>query len=60
MPLRSETSESTQLGLFEKEQPHVELSLTSRQQLAALIETLMVEIASAFATGEVGDDQDHR
>ena len=59
MPLRSETSESTQLGLFEQEQPHVELSLTSRQQLAALIETLMVEIASAFATGEVGDDQDH-
>jgi hypothetical protein len=60
MPLRSETSESTQLGLFKQEQPHVELSLTSRQQLAALIETLMVEIASAFATGEVGDDQDHR
>jgi len=29
MPLRSETSESTQLGLFEQEQPHVELSLTS-------------------------------
>jgi hypothetical protein len=60
MPLRSETSEGTQLGLFEQGQPHVELSPTSRQQLAALIETLMVEIASALATGEVGDDQDHR
>jgi hypothetical protein len=60
MPLRSETSEGTQLGLFEQGRPHVELSQTSRQQLAALIETLMVEIASALATGEVGDDQDHR
>ena len=38
MPRRSETSESTQLGLFEQGQPHVELSPTSRQQLAVLIE----------------------
>ena len=60
MPRRSETSESTQLGLFEQGRPHVELSPTSRQQLAVLIETLMIEIASALATGEVGDDQDHR
>jgi hypothetical protein len=60
MPRRSETSESTQLGLFEQGQPHVELSPTSRQQLAVLIETLMIEIASAPATGEIGDDQDHR
>jgi hypothetical protein len=48
------------MGLFEQGQPHVELSPTSRQQLAVLIETLMIEIASALATGEVGDDQDHR
>ena len=60
MPRRSETSESTQMGLSEQGQPHVELSPTSRQQLAVLIETLMIEIASALATGEVGDDQDHR
>jgi hypothetical protein len=60
MPRRSETSESTQLGLFEQGQPQVELSPTSKQQLAGLIETLMIEIASALATGEVGDDQDHR
>ena len=59
MPRRSETSEGMQLGLFEQGQPHIELSPTSRQQLAALIETLMIEIASALATGEVGDEQDH-
>ena len=60
MPRKTETRQSIQLGLFEQGQPHVELSPTSRQQLAVLIETLMIEIASALATGEVGDDQDHR
>jgi len=60
MPRRSETRESTQLGLFEQGQPDVELSPTRRRQLAPLIEALMIEIAAALATGEVGDDQDHR
>jgi len=32
MPRRSETSESTQLGLFEQGRPHVELSPTSRDR----------------------------
>jgi hypothetical protein len=49
-----------QPGLFEQGQPGVELSPTSWQDLAALIEALMIEIAAALATGEAGDDQDHR
>ena len=60
MPRRTETRESIQLGLFDQGQPDVELSPTRRRQLAALIEALMIEIAAALATGEVGDDQDHR
>jgi hypothetical protein len=31
-----------------------------REQLAALVEALLREIAVALAAGEVGDDQDHR
>jgi hypothetical protein len=60
MPRRTETLESMQPGLFDQGQPNVELSPTRREELATLIETLMIEIAAAFATGEAGDDQDHR
>ena len=59
MPRKTETRQSIQLGLFEQEQPDVELSPTRRQQLAALIEALMIEIAVVLTT-EVGNDQDHR
>lgn len=60
MPRRTETRESIQLGLFEQGLPDVALSPARRQHLAALIEALMIEIAAALATGEAGDDQDHR
>ena len=60
MPRRTETRESIQLGLFDQGPPDVELSPTGRRQLTALIEALMIEIAAALATGEAGDDQDHR
>ena len=60
MPRKTETRESIQLGLFEQEQPDVELSPTRRQQLAALIEALMIEIAAVLTMREVDDDQDHR
>jgi hypothetical protein len=60
MPRKTETRESIQLGLFEQEQPDVELSPTRRQQLAALIEALMIEIAAVLTMMEVGNDQDHR
>jgi hypothetical protein len=60
MPRKTETRESIQLGLFEQEQPDdVELSPTRRQQLAALIEALIIEIAAVLTMKEVGDDQDH-
>ena len=60
MPQKAETRESHQPGLFEQGQPDVELSAIRRQQLAPLIEALMIEIAVALATGEAGDDQNHR
>ena len=60
MPRNTETHESLQLGLFEQGQPDVELSPTRRPQLEALIEALMIEIASALASGEAGNEQDHR
>ena len=60
MPQKTETRESIQLGLFEQEQPDVELSPTRRQQLAALIEALMIEIAAVLTMREIGDGQDHR
>lgn len=60
MPRKSEKRESMQLGLFEQKQPDVQLSPTRRQLLATQIETLLLEIAAALATHEVGDDQDHR
>lgn len=60
MPRKTEPRENLQLGLLEQAQPDVELSPTTRPQLAALIETLMIEIAAALATQEAGDEQDHR
>ena len=60
MPRKSETRESLQLGLFEQRQPDVELAPTTRKQLAALIEALMIEIAAALAAREASDDQNHR
>ena len=60
MPRKTETRENIRLGLFDQGQPDIELSPTRRRQLAALIEALMIEIAAALATGEAGDDQDHR
>jgi hypothetical protein len=60
MHRKTETPESIQLGLFDQGQPDVELSPTRKRQLAALIEALMIDIAAALATQEVGDDQDHR
>ena len=60
MPQNAETRESHQLCLFEQGQTEVELSETRRQQLAPLIEALMIEIAAALATVEAGDEQNHR
>jgi hypothetical protein len=34
-------------------------ALSQKEQLATLIEALLLEIVAALANGEVGDDQDH-
>lgn len=60
MPRNSKTLESEQLGLFEQIQPEIVVTPVQQQQLTMLVEALLSEIASALATGEVGNDQDHR
>jgi hypothetical protein len=60
MPRNTELHESMQRGLFEQGQPDVELPPIRRQELATLVEALLIEIAAALANGEVCDDQDHR
>jgi hypothetical protein len=52
-------SASSQPDLFEQEEPHVLPSPLQKEQLAALVEALLREIAVALASGKVGDDQDH-
>ena len=50
---------SIQPDLFERDEPRVLLVLSQKEQLATLVEALLLEIAAALASGEVGDDEDH-
>ena len=50
---------SIQPDLFEQVEPRVLPVLSQREQLATLVETLLLEIAAALVSGEVGDDEDH-
>src|SRR5712671_4896997 len=50
---------SIQPDLFEQDEPRVLPALSQKEQLATLVEALLLEIAAALASGEVGDDQDH-
>jgi hypothetical protein len=34
-------------------------AFSQKEQLATLVEALLLEIAAALASGEVGDDEDH-
>jgi hypothetical protein len=52
-------SVSIQPDLFEPEEPRALPSLIQKEQLARLVEALLIEIAVALAAREVGDDQDH-
>jgi hypothetical protein len=52
--------ENLQLRLFDQDQPRAALLSTQKAQLSVQIEALFIEIAEALATGEAGDDQDHR
>jgi hypothetical protein len=52
-------SESFQRSLFEEDEPRVELAATQKVNLAALVEVLLREIATALASRESGHDQNH-
>ena len=51
---------SRQRDLFDVDDYRTSPVPAQREQLAALVEALLREIAAALAAGEVGDDQDHR
>jgi len=50
---------SSQPDLFEQEEPRVLPSPLQKEQLAMLVEALLLEIAVALANGKIGDDQDN-
>jgi hypothetical protein len=52
-------TESRQRDLFDVDDCQMSPIPAQREQLAALVEALLREIAAALAAGEVGDDQDH-
>ena len=60
MPRSIEALGNPQPSLFEQGQPDITLGPAQSQQLASLIEALLLEIAVALATREAGDEQDHR
>jgi hypothetical protein len=52
-------SVSVQPDLFEQNRPRVLPVLSHKDQLAALVKALLLEIAVALASGKSADDQDH-
>jgi hypothetical protein len=52
-------SEKLQPSLFDEDKPRVVLAAARMVDLAALMEVLLREIATALANGEIGDEQDH-
>jgi hypothetical protein len=52
-------SASSQPDLFQQEEPRALPLSLRKEQLARLVEALLLDIAVALAAGEVGDDQDH-
>jgi hypothetical protein len=51
--------EYPQPSLFDQDEPRVELAPTQKTELATLVQVLLLEIATALANGEIGNDQDH-
>ena len=60
MTRKAANIEDPQPGLFDRDEPSVALMPAQRARLAALVATLLIEIAVALATGEAGDEQDQR
>ena len=52
-------SASIQPDLFEHEVSRALPSPLQKEQLATLVQALLLEIATALASGKVADDQDH-
>ena len=52
-------SEKLQPSLFDEDEPRVVLAAAQMVDLAALMEVLLCEIATALANGEIDDEQDH-
>ncbi len=52
-------SASRQADLFDVDEPQATLAPAHKVQLATLVEALLIEIAAALVSGEIGDDQDH-
>ena len=52
-------SENLQPSLFEEDAPRVDLAAAQKVDLAALVEALLREIATALANGESSHEQDH-
>lgn len=46
-------------SLFDEDEPRVELAPTQKTELVTLVKVLLLEIATALANGEIGNDQDH-
>ncbi len=59
MPMTKSKGASLQPELFEEDERHVLPVLPQRERLMALIEVLLLEIATALARGEARDEQDH-
>ena len=60
MKRTSTNPEKLQPGLFDQDQPSAVLLPAQKAQLSMLVEAMFIEIAAALATGEAGDEQDHR
>ena len=60
MPRRAADLDNPQPGLFDRDEPSVALTPAQSARLATLVAALLLEIAVALATGEAGDEQDHR
>ncbi len=50
--------EHPQPSLFDEDEPRVELAPAQKTELATLVKALLLEIATALANGEIGNDQD--
>ena len=51
--------EHPQPSLFDERAPRIELAPAQKAELATLVKILLLEIATALAKGEIGNDQDH-